>query len=137
VPIAVVTDRSIASTDAALEQLGWRGRELVDVCITGDDVERGAPYPDAIYEAMARAGVRESARVAAVAGDVSGLQQASAAGCGLVVGVFDEAGSFERVRRAPHNVLLPTCALVPELLRRVHARRLAPLALRRSDGASL
>jgi hypothetical protein len=52
-----------------------------------------------------------------------------AAGCGLVVGVFDTDGSFARVRSAPHNVLLPACALVPEMLRRIAARRLAPIAM--------
>ncbi|HEY2513847.1 MAG TPA: HAD family hydrolase [Polyangiaceae bacterium] len=133
---AAITGLSMNAAGALHDRLGWRARGLLDVCITSDDVERGAPFPDAIYEAMHRAGVRESARVLVVTGEVSELQQASAAGCGLVVGVFDTGSAFERLRRAPHNVLLPTCALVPELLRRLDARRFsAPrLALEAASG---
>jgi phosphonatase-like hydrolase len=127
--VGSVTGLSLSSAAAIHERLGWRVRGLVDVFVTSDEVERGAPEPDAIFEIMQRAGVRESARVAFVGNATSELEQASAAGCGLVVGVFDSDGSFGRVRAAPHNVLLPTCALVPELLRRISARRIAPIAM--------
>jgi phosphonatase-like hydrolase len=127
--VASVTGLSLSAAGAIHERLGWRTRGLVDVFVTSDEVERGAPEPDAIFEIMHRAGVRESARVAFVGNATSELEQASAAGCGLVVGVFDSDGSFGRVRAARHNVLLPTCALVPELLRRISARRIAPIAM--------
>jgi phosphonatase-like hydrolase len=132
VKVATVTGLSMMAADAIHDRLGWRARGLVDVGITSDDVERGAPYPDAIYEVMQRAGIRESARVMVVASAVAELQQASSAGCGLVVGVFGEGDAFERLRVAPHNVLLPTCALVPELLQRIDARRIAPAGIERS-----
>jgi hypothetical protein len=77
---------------------------------------------------MARAGVRDPSRVVVVGSTPAELQQGAAAGCGLVVGVFETGGSFEALRAATHNVLLPTCALVPELLRRIDVRRAAPIA---------
>jgi phosphonatase-like hydrolase len=128
IKVASVTGMSLSAAGALHDRLGWRERGLLDVCVTSDEVERGAPFTDAIFETMDRAGVRESARVAFVANATSELQQGSAAGCGLVIGVFDPGGSFARVRTAPHNVLLPTCALVPELLRRITTRRIAPIA---------
>jgi phosphonatase-like hydrolase len=128
IKVASITGLSLSAAGALHDRLGWRERGLLDVSVTSDEVERGAPFTDAIYETMERAGVRESARVAFVANATSELQQGSAAGCGLVIGVFDAGGSFARVRTAPHNVLLPTCALVPELLRRITARRIAPIA---------
>ena len=130
--IASVTPLSMAAADALHERLGWRARGLIDVYVTGDDVERTAPFPDAIYAAMDRAGVRESGRVTLVSGVASELEQGKAAGCGLVVGVFRDGASFDRLRDAPHNVLLPTCGLVPELLRRLDVRRIAPISLGRS-----
>lgn len=127
--VGSVTNLSLSAAGAIHERLGWQARGLVDVVVTSDEVERGAPEPDAIFEVMHRAGVRESARVAFVGNATSELEQAHAAGCGLIVGVFDSDGSFGRVRASRHNVLLPTCALVPELLRRISARRIAPIAI--------
>jgi phosphonatase-like hydrolase len=128
VKVASVTGLTLAAADAIHERIGWRSRGLVDVVVTSDEVERGAPHPDAIQEVMERAGVRDPARVVVVGSTPAELQQGAAAGCGLVVGVFDTGGSFEALRAVTHNVLLPTCALVPELLRRIDARRIAPIA---------
>jgi phosphonatase-like hydrolase len=129
IKVGCVTGLSLSAAAAVHERLGWRARGLLDVLVTSDEVERGAPWPDAIYEAMQRAGVRETARVAFVSNSSHELRQATAAGCGLVVGVFDADGSFARVRTAPHNVLLPASALVPELLRRISRRRIASIAM--------
>jgi phosphoglycolate phosphatase-like HAD superfamily hydrolase len=77
--VGSVTGLSLSSAGAIHERLGWRARGLVDVFVTSDEVERGAPEPDAIFETMQRAGVRESARVAFVGNATSELAPPAAA----------------------------------------------------------
>ena len=128
VKVASLTQLTLAAAEALHDRIGWRARGLLDVVVSSDEVERGAPYPDAIHEAMNRAGVRDPGHVVVVGSTPAEMEQGKAAGCGLVVGVFDTGGSFDALRATPHDVLLPTCALVPELLRRIDARRIAPIA---------
>jgi phosphonatase-like hydrolase len=128
VKVASLTGFTLAAAEAIHTRVGWRSRGLVDVVVSSDEVERGAPHADAIHEAMNRAGVRDPSRVVVVGSTPRELEQGTVAGCGLVVGVFDTGGSFDALRATRHDVLLPTCALVPELLRRIDARRIAPIA---------
>jgi beta-phosphoglucomutase-like phosphatase (HAD superfamily) len=125
---ATITGLSMTAANAIHDRLGWRGRGLLDLSVTSDDVERGAPLADAVYEVMERSGVRDAARIMLVSSAPAELQQGWAAGCGLVTGIFDRGGTYERVSAAPHHLLLPACALVPETLRRMDARRLAPIS---------
>lgn len=100
-------------TAPLLRRLGWEERDLIDGSITSDEVGRGRPYPDMIFEAMRRAGVQDAARVAKVGDTSSDLQEGNAAGCGLVIGVTSGAFSAEQLRTEEHTHLIQD---IPEIL---------------------
>jgi phosphonatase-like hydrolase len=109
--VALDTGFSRPIADAIIGRLGWRN--LIDASVTSDEVERGRPHPDMIFRAMERTGVSNGQAVAKVGDTASDLQQGTAAGCGLVVGVTTGAYSAEELQREPHTHLI---ARLPELL---------------------
>lgn len=125
--IAIVTGLVRSIADVIVDRLGWRARGLVDAVIASDDTGRGAPFPDMIDEAMRQTRVSSKPRVMCVASSPAELQQGSAAGCSLVVAVAHDAKQAAELKRYPHTVQIPTCALVPELLQRIDARSATPM----------
>jgi phosphonatase-like hydrolase len=85
VKVALDTGFSRDILDVLLDRLEWR--DLVDVSIASDEVERGRPFPDLVTAAMARTGVHDPARVAKIGDTPSDLLEGAAAGCGVIVGV--------------------------------------------------
>jgi phosphonatase-like hydrolase len=110
-------DRVIAGS--VVERMGWEKRGLIDTWVASDDVKRGRPYPDMIFEAMKRTGTTSPSGVIKVGDTPSDIQEGRAAGCGVVVGVSN--GSHTEAELRPHGCtfVLPTAALLPELLRRI------------------
>lgn len=113
IKIAVDTGFDRVVTNALLERLRWIENGLIDVSVTSDEVERGRPFPDLIFEAMRRTSVREVSRVVKVGDTVSDMKQGFAAGCGLVVGVTSGAFSGTDLKAEnPHHLI----AEIPQLL---------------------
>ena len=54
--VALDTGFTRAIADVILARLGWDST-VVDASVASDEVERGRPYPDLIYRAMASTGV--------------------------------------------------------------------------------
>ncbi|SDL85653.1 phosphonatase-like hydrolase [Catalinimonas alkaloidigena] len=104
-------DRSI--TDVLLEHMGWQHQGLIDGSVTSDEVAAGRPAPDMIFRAMELTGVTSAAHVGKVGDTASDLQEGTAAGCGLVVGVTTGAYTAEALAPEPHTHLI---AQLPELL---------------------
>ena len=109
--IALDTGFSRPIADAIIQRLNWS--ELIDASVTSDEVERGRPRPDMIFRAMERTRVSDVRAVAKVGDTASDLQQGTAAGCALVVGVTTGAYSPEELQREPHTHLIEQ---LPELL---------------------
>lgn len=117
VKVALDTGFSRPIADMILARLGWSTDDILDAVVTSDEVPRGRPHPDMIFEAMVRTGVRSAWRVAKVGDTPSDLLEGSVAGCSMVVGVtrsgtHDAAslGSF------PHTHLVDSVAdLLPAL----------------------
>lgn len=97
-------DRKI--TDAILERVGWKHNVLIDASVASDEVANGRPYPDMIFKAMKLTEVTSVAHVAKVGDTPSDLQQGSAAGCRLVVGVTTGAFSREELAKEEHTHLI-------------------------------
>lgn len=106
-------DRTIV--DVLLTRLGWDA-ELVDATVTSDEVAHGRPHPDLVYRAMDLAGVSDPKRVAKVGDTPSDLQEGSAAGCGLVVGVTSGTHRAAQLEPHPHTHLVESVRDVPALL---------------------
>jgi phosphonatase-like hydrolase len=119
--VALDTGFDRAITDAILTRLGWSARGLVDASVTSDEVARGRPYPDMIWEAMHRTGVRDPARVAKVGDTPTDLQEGAAAGCTLVIGVTSGGHDAVALRAHPCTHVVPSASFVPEIVRHAEA----------------
>jgi phosphonatase-like hydrolase len=101
VRIALDTGFSRDIVDTILRRLGWDPPGLLDATAASDEVPRGRPHPDLIFEAMRRTGVSSARCVAKVGDTPSDLQEGTAAGCGLVIGVTN--GTHTRAQLEPHS----------------------------------
>ncbi len=116
IKVALDTGFSRDIAQVILDRLGWSDRKLVDITVTSDEVPRGRPHADMIVKAMRELGITDAGRVAKVGDTPSDLQEGTAAGCGLVIGVT--AGSHTAAQLEPfeHTHLIGTVAELPKLL---------------------
>ena len=112
--VALDTGFSREILDVVIDRMGWG--ERIDASAASDEVERGRPHPDLIHFLMRKMGV-EDVRAVAKAGDTpSDLEEGSAAGCGLVVGVISGTHSAEELSSSPHHLILGSIREIPALL---------------------
>jgi beta-phosphoglucomutase-like phosphatase (HAD superfamily) len=119
VRIGIVTALPRHAAHHTLRTLGWM--EIVDVCVTTDDA-RGAPPPDMVDQAIRTLGVASAGRVASVSSTPFGLTLGASAGCAIVIGISGRGCDADVLREGPCTQVMPTAALVPDLLRRVEGR---------------
>jgi phosphonatase-like hydrolase len=116
VRVALDTGFSRAIVDVILQRLGWDAPGFLDATVASDEVPRGRPHPDLLFEAMRRTGVATASQVAKVGDTPSDLQEGAAAGCRLVIGVTN--GTHTREQLAAHSPthLIGSLAELPALL---------------------
>jgi len=102
--------------DVVLARLGWNDKQLVDVTVTSDEVQRGRPHPDLLLKAMHLLNLTDPRHVAKVGDTPSDLEEGTNAGCGLVVGVTGGSHTAEQLKPFPHTHLIGTVAELPGLL---------------------
>lgn len=107
-------DRQIVSP--LLQRLGWVTGGVIDGSVTSDEVNRGRPFPDMIYKAMALTGVNDNKRVVKVGDTPSDLQQGTSAGCYMVVGVTTGAFSREALAQQQHTHLIENVGELLEII---------------------
>jgi len=115
-----------------LARTGWLADGRVDTLVTSDEVARGRPHPDMIFEAMHRLGVGDARDVVKVGDTPSDLAQGRRAECGLVVGVTYGTHTHDALARCPHDALIDA---LPELLDRIPETARAPRGRARSHGS--
>ena len=113
--VAVDTGFDRQITDAILERLCWRARNLIDTSVTSDEVENGRPHPDMILKAMQLTGIAEVTEVAKVGDTASDMQQGRSAGCRWVIGVTTGAYTAEELQKEPHTHLIQKLAELPAI----------------------
>jgi phosphonatase-like hydrolase len=113
--VALDTGFARATVDVILHRLGWMDG-LLDATAASDEVERGRPHPDLVYVLMEKTGVTDPARVAKVGDTPSDLQEGTAAGCGLVVGITSGTHTADELRPYPHTHLIARLDELPALL---------------------
>jgi phosphonatase-like hydrolase len=106
IKVAVDTGFDRAITNPLLERMGWRMKGLLDLSVTSDEVPNGRPFPDLIIKAMEMAGVRNAKHVAKVGDTASDLQEGTAAGCGMVIGITSGAFTRIQLQKEPHTHLI-------------------------------
>jgi phosphonatase-like hydrolase len=102
-------------TDAILTKLKWKGG-VIDRTITCDDVNRGKPAPDMIFDTMKRFGVDNPIHVAKVGDTPNDLIMGNTGGCGWVIGVTEGTHAREALIPYPHTHLVSNVNDLPELL---------------------
>jgi phosphonatase-like hydrolase len=112
--VALNTGFSRAIADVILDRLGWRGR--IDSSIASDEVNRGRPHPDMIYELMRRLGASDASRIAKVGDTPADLEEGHHAGCAINVGVTSGTHSLDELKPFPHTHLIGDISQLPEIL---------------------
>lgn len=103
------------SRRTALRVLGVAGLEG-DAIVASDEVARGRPAPDLVFESMRRTGVDDAARVAVVGDTPSDLGCGMAAGAALVVGVGHGTHTLDELGAHEHTDLVEDMPALRELL---------------------
>lgn len=116
VRVALDTGFSRDIAETILHRLGWDAAGLLDATVTSDEVPRGRPHPDLVFEAMRRTGISDPACVAKVGDTPSDLQEGTAAGCGLVIGVTNGTHTRAELAAHPHTHLIAHLAELPPLI---------------------
>lgn len=115
VRLALDTGFSRDIVDVILRRLGWDATGFLDATVASDEVPRGRPHPDLIFEAMRRTGVSSARSVAKVGDTPSDLQEGTAAGCGLVIGVTNGTHTRTQLLPHPHTHLIGSLHELPAL----------------------
>jgi phosphonatase-like hydrolase len=110
VKVALNTGFSRPIVDVLLARLGWREGAAIDASVTSDEVPRGRPHPDMILHLMRKLGVSEARSVAKIGDTPSDLQEGTAAGCGLVIGITSGAHTRAQLAPVPHTHLIDSLA---------------------------
>ena len=118
--LALDTGFSRPIVNVILERLGWSDGMLFDATVASDEVPRGRPHPDLILKAMQLTGVADPRAVAKVGDTPSDLQEGTAAGCGLVIGVTNGTHTREQLAAHLHTHLIPSLAELPALVEFAH-----------------
>ena len=91
-----------------LDVLDWR--RFVSFVVSGGDVARTAPHPDAVLTAVLRSGVG-AVHEAAVVGDTThDLVAGSRAGAGLVIGVLGGVHARRELEQVHHTHVVDSIA---------------------------
>lgn len=114
VRVCVVTSLSRRLLGQALDTLGW-WRQF-DLALCPEDVPRGCPWPDLMFTAMLRLGVRDVREAAFADTTESGVLCGTRAGAGLVAGVLTGAHTEQRLRDAGATHILEDITGLPGLL---------------------
>lgn len=106
IKVGVDTGFSRQIVQPLLDRLGWVKNKLIDGSVTSDEVRRGRPHPDLIYQLMLQTGVADPKRVMKVGDTASDIQEGKAAGCGKIVGITSGAFSEEALwNESPTNLI--------------------------------
>lgn len=115
IKVALDTGFDRLVVDALFARLGW-DESIVDASVTSDEVTRGRPFPDLLFEAMARTGKTNVLKVAKVGDTPSDLAEGTAAGCGLVIGVTHGTHTREQLSACPHTHIVDSLEEILPLL---------------------
>jgi len=117
IKVGLDTGFSRPIVNAILARLGWSPGGLLDTTVASDEVPRGRPHPDLLFEAMRRTSITDVRAVAKVGDTPSDLQEGTAAGCALVVGVTNGTHTRAELEPHPHTHLIASLFELPALVR--------------------
>lgn len=112
--VALDTGFSRPIANAILKRLNWVGG-AIDFTVTSDEVNRGRPMPDMIFEAMKHFAIETPYAVGKIGDTPSDLIQGNAAGCKWVIGVTQGTHIREQLSVYPHTHLIDNVGKLPQV----------------------
>ena len=111
IKVALDTGFNREITEVLLRRLGWTGeRSPIDASVASDEVPHGRPQPDMIYHLMHKFGITNPCVVAKVGDTPVDLEEGTAAGCGMVIGVTQGTHTRDQLIYYPHTHLIESVA---------------------------
>lgn len=116
IKIALNTGYDKNTAQLLLDKMKWKLGIHYDALVTADDVQRGRPYPDMIFEAMEILQVAEPGNVLKAGDSIIDIEEGKNANCGITVGVTTGAHSREQLTSAAPTYVLDSLYDLKDIL---------------------
>lgn len=110
IKIALNTGYNKETAQFLLNKMNWEKGVEYDVLITADDVKRGRPNPDMIFEAMNGFHINDASRVLKAGDSIIDIEEGKNAHCGITIGVTTGAHTREQLESAKPTYVLDSLA---------------------------
>lgn len=116
IKIALNTGYDKNTAQLLLDKMKWKLGIHYDALVTADDVKRGRPHPDMIFEAMEILQVAEPGNVLKAGDSIIDIEEGKNANCGITVGVTTGAHSREQLTSAAPTYVLDSLYDLKDIL---------------------
>ncbi len=116
IKIALNTGYNKETAQFLLNKMNWKKGVEYDLLITADDVKRGRPNPDMIFEAMNVLHINDASRVLKAGDSIIDIQEGKNAHCGITVGVTTGAHTKEQLKSAEPTYVMNSLVELEEVL---------------------
>jgi phosphonatase-like hydrolase len=116
IKIALNTGYDKNTAQLLLDKMKWKLGIHYDALVTADDVQRGRPYPDMIFEAMEILQVAEPGNVLKAGDSIIDIEEGKNANCGITVGVTTGAHTREQLTSAAPTYVLDSLYDLKDIL---------------------
>lgn len=116
IKVALNTGYNKNTAQLLLDKMNWKLGVHYDALVTADDVEKGRPNPDMIFEAMKILGIAESANVLKAGDSIIDIEEGKNASCVITVGVTTGAHTREQLASANPTYILNSLVELKRIL---------------------
>lgn len=116
IKVALNTGYDKNTAQLLLDKMNWAMGIHYDVLITADDVKRGRPNPDMIFEAMDILQINNPSKVLKAGDSIIDIQEGKNARCGMTIGVTTGAHTREQLSSAKPTYVLDSLVELEEIL---------------------
>ncbi len=116
IKVALNTGYDKNTAQLLLDKMNWAMGIHYDILITADDVKRGRPDPDMIFEAMDILQINDPSKVLKAGDSIIDIQEGKNARCGMTIGVTTGAHTREQLNSAKPTYVLDSLVELEEIL---------------------
>ncbi|MEM9143936.1 MAG: phosphonatase-like hydrolase [Bacteroidota bacterium] len=116
IKVALNTGYSTEIAQLLLDKMNWSMGIHYDVLVTADDVKRGRPNPDMIFEAMDILNIQNPAKVLKAGDSIIDIKEGKNAKCGMTIGVTTGAHTREQLLSADPTYVLDSLVDLEDIL---------------------
>lgn len=116
IKIALNTGYEKNTAHLLLNKMNWKLGVDYDLLITSDDIKRGRPYPDMVFETMDILNIEDSSKVLKVGDSVTDILEGKNAHCGVTIGVTTGAHTKEQLKAAKPTYIFDSILELKKIL---------------------